>query len=128
MAQAILYRPRRRGRVQYFEAMRVGKQRASEAQMKLFEAAGFAMLTLTTKKRAGVFEPVGEEDRAAVIRIPDGYVALIADGDGCTKAQTKALGKDEAVRIHADLVKSGMPAFEGGAVEIWTEQYPALSL
>lgn len=114
--------------MQYFEAMRVGKQRASKAQMRLFEAAGFAMLTLTTKKRGGVFEPVGEEDRAAVIQIPDGFVALIADGDGCTKAQTKALGRDEAVRIHAELVKSGMAQFEGAAVEIWTEQYPALKL
>ncbi len=114
--------------MQYFEAMRVGKQRSSRAQMRLFEAAGFAMLTLTTKKRAGVFEPVGEEDRAAVIRIPDGYVALIADGDGCTKAQTKALEKAEAERIHAELVRSGMPAFDGEAVEIWTERYPAVKL
>lgn len=114
--------------MQYFEAMRVGKQRASAAQMKLFDIAGFAMLTLTTKKKGGVFEPVGEEDRAAVIQIPDGYVALIVDGDGCTKAQTKALEKDEAVRVRSELVKSGMQAFEGKGVEIWTERYPALDL
>lgn len=114
--------------MQYFEAMRLGKQRASAAQMKLFEAAGFAMLTLTTKKKAGVFEPVGEEDRAAVIRIPDGYVALITDGDGCTKAQTKPLEKAEAAGVRAKLIESGMAAFEGEGVEIWTERYPALDL
>ena len=37
--------------------------------MKIFEIAGFAMLTLTTKKIDGNFHPVGEEDFTAVIPI-----------------------------------------------------------
>tara|TARA_B100001750_G_scaffold12301_1_gene8911 strand:+ start:756 stop:911 length:156 start_codon:yes stop_codon:yes gene_type:complete len=37
--------------MQYFQAVQEGKIRANKAQMKLFEIAGFAMLTLTTKKR-----------------------------------------------------------------------------
>ena len=47
--------------MQYFQAVQQGKQRASKSQMKMFEAAGFGMLTLTTKKVDGVFQPVGEE-------------------------------------------------------------------
>ena len=39
--------------MQYFQAVQEGKKRANEAQMKLFDVAGFAMLTLTTKKKDG---------------------------------------------------------------------------
>ena len=39
--------------MQYFQAVQEGKIRANKAQMKLFEIAGFAMLTLTTKKKDG---------------------------------------------------------------------------
>ena len=53
--------------MQYFQAVQQGKQRASKSQMKMFEVAGFGMLTLTTKKIEGKFYPVGEEDFTAVI-------------------------------------------------------------
>jgi hypothetical protein len=36
--------------MQYFQAVQEGKQRSSKSQMKMFEVAGFGMLTLTTKK------------------------------------------------------------------------------
>ena len=36
--------------MQYFQAVQQGKQIAGKSQMKMFEAAGFGMLTLTTKK------------------------------------------------------------------------------
>ena len=39
--------------MQYFQAVQKGKTIASKSQMKLFEIAGFAMLTLTTKKIDG---------------------------------------------------------------------------
>ena len=52
--------------MQYFQAVQEGKIRANKAQMKLFEIAGFAMLTLTTKKKDGKFYPVGEEIYYAV--------------------------------------------------------------
>ena len=81
--------------MQYFQAVQQGRQRAAKSQMKLFDIAGFAMLTLTTKKVNDGFVPVGEEDFAAVIQTRDGYVAILADGDGKTKAQTKALEKNE---------------------------------
>jgi len=57
--------------VQYFQAVQQGKQRAGKSQMKMFEVAGFGMLTLTTKKIDGKFHPVGEEEFTAVINSPD---------------------------------------------------------
>ena len=85
--------------MQYFQAVQIGKQRANKAQMALFEIAGFSMLTLTTKKIDGKFFPVGEESLVTVIKIDDGYVTILVDEDGFTKAQTKPLEKEEAQKI-----------------------------
>ena len=65
-------------------------------------------------------------DFAAVIQTRDGYVAILADGDGKTKAQTKALEKNEAVEIFNKVIESGIPEFNGDQVEIWTEKYPVI--
>ncbi len=110
--------------MQYFQAVQKGRQIAAASQMRLFNVAGFAMLTLTTKKVDGKFMPVGTEEYAAVIRTRDGFVAILADEDGYTKAQSKALDKNEAFEILDKLVLSGIPEFTGDYVEIWTEQYP----
>jgi len=89
--------------MQYFQAVQKGKQIANKSQMKIFEVAGFGMLTLTTKKVDGNFQPVGEEELTAVIHSPDGYVAIIVDKDGFTKAQSKAVEKEEALSIFKKL-------------------------
>ena len=39
--------------MQYFEAVRIGKERANKSQMKIFNIAGFGMLTIATKKVDG---------------------------------------------------------------------------
>ena len=88
--------------MQYFQAVQQGKQIAGKSQMKMFEAAGFGMLTLTTKKIDGKFHPVGEEDFVAVINSPGGYVAILADKDGFTKAQSKSLEKKEALSMNME--------------------------
>ena len=82
--------------MQYFQAVQIGKQRSNKAQMILFDISGFAMLTLTTKKVDGKFFPVGEESFVTAIKTDDGFVIILVDADGFTKAQTKALEKDEA--------------------------------
>ena len=107
--------------MQYFQAVQQGKQRATKSQMKMFDAAGFGMLTLTTKKVNGQFVPVGEEDFTAVINSPDGYVAIIVDGDGFTKAQSKAVDKEDALKIYNKLRESGMPEFQEKEIQIWSE-------
>lgn len=108
--------------MQYFQAVQEGKQRASKSQMKMFEVAGFGMLTLTTKKIDGKFFPVGEEDFVAVINSPDGYVAILADKDGFTKAQSKALEKNEALSIYKKLRESGIPEYPENEIQIWSER------
>lgn len=109
--------------MQYFQAVQKGRQRASKSQIKMFNAAGFGMLTLTTKKRAdGVFEPVGEEEMAAVIESADGFVVIITDADGYTKAQSKVLTKQEAVKIYQKLTTDEkIPAYPGREIRIWSE-------
>jgi len=112
--------------VQYFQAVQQGKQRASKSQMKMFDVAGFGMLTLTTKKINGEFYPVGEEDFVAVIKSPDGYVTILADKDGFTKAQSKALEKNEAQSIYKKLRESGIPEYPENEIQIWSERRPTV--
>ena len=109
--------------MQYFQAVQIGKERASKAQMMLFDIAGFAMLTITTKKKDGKFLPVGEENYTAVIQTDDGYVAIIVDEDGFTKAQSKPLEKGEALEIFNKVKESGISEYDGKQVEIWTRSY-----
>ena len=94
--------------------------------MKLFEIAGFAMLTLTTKKKDGKFFPVGEEIYSAVIKKPEGYVVLLVDEDGYTKTQSKDLERDEAAKIFKKVEESGIEEFSGNEIKIWTEAFPTI--
>lgn len=112
--------------MQYFQAVQQGKIRASKSQMKLFDIAGFGMLTLTTKKIDGKFYPVGEEEFTAVIQSEDGYVAVIVDVDGYTKAQSKKLEKKEALEIYKKLRVSGIPEYPKLSIKIWTEDRPTI--
>ena len=112
--------------MQYFQAVQEGKIRANKAQMKLFEIAGFAMLTLTTKKKEGKLYPVGEEIYSAVIKKPEGYVVLLVDEDGYTKTQSKVLEKDEAAKIFKKVEESGIDEFSGNEIKIWTESFPTI--
>ena len=112
--------------MQYFQAVQIGKQRANKAQMILFDISGFAMLTLTTKKIDGKFAPVGEESFTTVIKTDDGFVILLVDTDGFTKAQTKALEKEEAQKIFNKVLASGIAEFPSKEIKIWTETYPTV--
>ena len=112
--------------MQYFQAVQQGKLRASKSQMKMFDVAGFAMLTLTTKKIDGKFYPVGEEEFTAVINSPDGYVAVIVDKDGFTKAQSKALEKEEAISIFKKLRDTGIEEYQEKEIQIWSESRPTI--
>ena len=112
--------------MQYFQAVQQGKQRASKSQMKMFEVAGFAMLTLTTKKIDGKFQPVGEEEFTAVVTSTEGHVAIIVDKDGYTKAQSKAVQKEEALSIFKKLREAGIEEYSGTEIQIWSETRPTI--
>lgn len=112
--------------MQYFQAVQIGKQRANKAQMALFEISGFAMLTLTTKKIDGKFFPVGEESFVTVIKTNDGYVIILVDDGGFTKAQTKALEKEEGKKIYNKVLGSNVTEFSGNEIKIWNDVYPTV--
>ena len=112
--------------MQYFQAVQIGKERANKAQMVLFEVAGFAMLTLTTKKIDGKFFPVGEESFVTAIKTNDGYVVILVDKDGFTKAQTKALEKEEGKKIYSKILDSEITEFSGNEIKIWNDIYPTV--
>jgi len=112
--------------MQYYQAVQIGKKRANKAQMVLIDISGFAMLTLTTKKIDGKFVPVGEESFATVIKTNDGFVILLVDEGGFTKAQTKALEKEEAKKILNKVLASGIAEFPNKEIKIWTDTYPTV--
>ena len=112
--------------MQYFQAVQIGKQRANKAQMVLFDISGFAMLTLTTKKIDGKFVPVGEESFVTVIKTGDGFVIILVDEDGFTKAQTKALEKEEAKNIYKKIIESGISEFSDKEIKIWADIFPTV--
>ena len=112
--------------MQYFQAVKIGKERATKAQMTLFKLAGFAMLTLTTKKKEGKFLPVGEHELVAVIKTQDGFVTILVDEEGYTKAQSKPLLQSEAMEIFQKARDGGITEYVGNHVEIWTESYPTV--
>src|SRR5574338_226911 len=112
--------------MQYFQAVKIGKERATKSQMILFNLGGFAMLTITTKNKDGQFIPIGEEDVAAVIKTNDGYVTILVDAEGFTKAQSKPLEKDAALVLYKKVRESGIAEYPGDTVGIWTEQYPTV--
>ena len=112
--------------MQYFQAVQQGKQRAGKSQMKMFEVAGFGMLTLTTKKIDGKFYPVGEEEFTAVINSENGHVAVIVDKDGFTKAQSKSVEKEEALSIYKKLRDTGIPEYPEKEIQIWSQTRPTI--
>ena len=113
--------------MQYFQAVQQGKQRASKSQMKMFEVAGFGMLTLTTKKIDGKFFPVGEEEFTAVINSEEGgHVAVIVDKDGYTKAQSKTVEKEEAISIFKKLRDTGILEYPKNEIQIWSQTIPTI--
>ena len=113
--------------MQYFQAVQQGKQRASKSQMKMFEVAGFGMLTLTTKKIDGKFFPVEEEEFTAVINSEEGgHVTVIVDKDGYTKAQSKTVEKEEAISIFKKLRDTGILEYPKNEIQIWSQSKPTI--
>ena len=112
--------------MQYFQAVQQGKQRASKSQMKMFDVAGFGMLTLTTKKIDGKFFPVGEEEFTAVINSEEDYVAVIVDKDGYTKARSKSVEKEEAISIFKKLRDTGISEYPKNEIQIWSQSRPTI--
>lgn len=101
--------------MRYNEAVFIGQQRSKEAQMKLFDYTGFAMLTYTVKQdpKDNVFMPVGKELFVSK-KVVEGYVILyLTDKDGFAKAQSKPLDIKEGEKIYEKIKRDGISELEG---------------
>ena len=85
--------------MRYNEAAFIGQQRSRAAQMKLFDYAGFAMLTYTIKKspKDNGFLPVGEDLLVSKAIYDNNIIIYLTDEEGYAKAQTKPMGISEWV-------------------------------
>ena len=99
--------------MQYHKAAHFGKQRAQKAQMKLFDYAGFALLTYTIKQAKDGFEPVGDEELAGKMTRGDEAMLFICDKEGYAKAQSKPLPIQQGEEIFRKMLADGMPEYSG---------------
>lgn len=99
--------------MQYHKAAHIGRERAQKAQMKLFDYAGFAMLTYTIKQGKLGFEPVGEEELAGKMTRGAEAMLFICDKEGYAKAQSKPMPVGQGEEIFRKMLAGGMQAFTG---------------
>jgi hypothetical protein len=99
--------------MQYHKAAILGTERSREAQMKLFNYTGFAMLTYTIKQTEKGFEPVGEETLAGSMFRGNEMMLFICDNDGYAKAQSKPLTLAEGRKIFQQMLRDGLEEFKG---------------
>ena len=99
--------------MQYHKAALLGHERARNAQMKLFDYAGFAMLTYTIKQQSSGFEPVGEEMLVVKMSRDDQAILFICDSDGYAKAQSKLLPLQKGEEIYKNMIRDGLEEFKG---------------
>ena len=69
---------------------------------------------------------LGKREYTAVINSEDGHVAIIVDGDGFTKAQSKTVEKEEALEIYKKLRDSGIQEYQKKEVQIWSQARPTI--
>jgi hypothetical protein len=99
--------------MQYHKAAILGQERARKAQMKLFDYAGFAMLTFTIKQQKTGFEPVGEEMLVGKITKGDEAMLFICDNDGYAKAQSRPVPLQKGEEIYKNMINDGVKEFKG---------------
>ena len=101
--------------MRYNEAAFIGQQRSRAAQMKLFDYAGFAMLTYTIKKSPNDdgFLPVGEDLFVITAIYDNNMIIYLTDEEGYAKAQTKPMSIIEGEKIFEKILSDDMKVFDG---------------
>ncbi|MEJ7642757.1 MAG: hypothetical protein WKF36_11295 [Candidatus Nitrosocosmicus sp.] len=101
--------------MRYNEAAFIGQKNSKDAQIKLFNYTGFAMLTYTIKQIPGGkgFLPVGEKIFAAKAIYGDQVILYITDEDGFAKAQSKPLGIGEGEKLFDKMLQDGIEKYHG---------------
>src|SRR6476646_9440047 len=88
--------------MRYNEAAFIGQKNSKDAQIKLFNYTGFAMLTYTIKQSPDGkgFLPVGEQTFVAKSPIYNNQIILyLTDEDGYAKAQSKTMSIEESEKV-----------------------------
>ena len=102
--------------MKYNEAAFIGQKNSKDAQIKLFNYTGFAMLTYTIKQSPDGkgFLPVGEQTFVAKSPIYNNQIILyLTDEDGFAKAQSKPMSIEEAEKIFNKILQDGIENYNG---------------
>ena len=102
--------------MKYNEAAFIGQRNSKDAQLKLFNYTGFAMLTYTIKQSPDGkgFLPVGEQTFVAKSPIYNNQIILyLTDEDGFAKAQSKPMNIEEAENIFNKIMQDGIEKYDG---------------
>jgi hypothetical protein len=101
--------------MKYNEAAFIGQQRSKDAQLKLFEYTGFAMLTYTIKSggQEKGFSPVGEAIRVFKQTYDQQIIIYFTDEEGYAKAQSKPLNIEEGNKIYNQILLDGIEEYRG---------------
>ncbi len=101
--------------MKYNEAAFIGQKNSKDAQIKLFNYTGFAMLTYTIKQspEGKGFLPVGEKVFAAKDTYNDQIILYITDEDGFAKAQSKPLKIEEGEKFFNKMLEDGIEKYDG---------------
>jgi hypothetical protein len=102
--------------MRYNEAAFIGQKNSKDAQIKLFNYTGFAMLTYTIKQSPDGkgFLPVGEKTFAAKSEVYNNQIILyLTDEEGFAKAQSKPMDIEEAEKLFNKMLQDGIEKYNG---------------
>lgn len=102
--------------MQYYEAVRIGQQRAAKAQEVLARYSGGALAAMIVKRgKQGEWLPVGEENLLAIVAPFEDKPAMVAvcDIDGYSKALTRQMSKREAQQLFDRMLGEGFEGYGG---------------
>lgn len=109
--------------MQYFTALKIGQKRVQEARELLNKFVnGKAMPALALRdNKTNVWEPVGEENLYAVVdessgfvlTDTSGYLLVLCDKNGISKALVQGLNKEQKDEVIKMLESANVPQYKG---------------
>ncbi|RMF28615.1 MAG: hypothetical protein D6752_07375 [Candidatus Nitrosothermus koennekii] len=100
--------------MQYFQALKLGQSRTRAAAALLKKYASSAMPAIALKEnKNGIWEPVGEENYAGLVKQDNGYMVCICDKDGNSKAVAYWYNEEDAKKIIDIMSRDGFAIYTG---------------
>lgn len=96
--------------MQYFQALKIGQKRVSDATslLKRYTSSAMPAIALKESKGDGIWEPVGEENYVGAVKQEHGFIICICDRDGNAKAIASWYGEDDKNIIVERMVNDGL--------------------